>query len=128
MAIRHLNAHGKGEYTYDYNNDILLFKIKGREYATSLEFDNLVLDIDKEGFITGLQVFDASAVFRLSKLALNNIKEFEFKTTIENKVITVQLRFTPILRNKKLIRQGQDFVREAVDAGIKDSEVVCTVA
>ena len=46
MNGRHLAAEGKGEYTYDYLNDILLFKIKDRDYLKSLDFDNLIVDID----------------------------------------------------------------------------------
>lgn len=125
--MKHLNAPGKGEYSYDYEHDILLFKIRNRNYAMSIEFDNFIVDIDEEGFITGLRIFDASQVFKLSKVALNNLKSFEFHTRAENGVISVQLRFNCILRNS-VIKQGHDFVREATDSHIKNSEVVCTVA
>ena len=128
MTNKHLDARGKGEYTYDYRNDVLLFKIKEREYAISIDFDNLIVDIDKEDFITGLRIFDASKLFKLSKMALNNVRAFEFNTQVEDKIITIQLRFTAVLRNKPLINQGQDFVREALGSQIKDSEVLCTVA
>ena len=56
MTKRHLDAKGKGEYDYDYRNDILLFKIKDRNYLKSLEFENLVIDFDDKGFITGLRI------------------------------------------------------------------------
>lgn len=128
MESKNLDARGKGEYLYDYRNDILLFKIKNRDYAMSIEFENLVVDIDKEGFITGLRVFDASQIFKLSKLALSNVKGFEFNSKVEDKVITIQLRFTSVLRNKPVIKHGQDIVREASDSHIKNSEVLCTVA
>lgn len=128
MESRHLDARGKGEYTYDFRNDVLLFKIKDRDYAISIEFENLIVDIDTKGYITGLRLFDASQVFKLSKLALNNVKGFEFNTKVEDKVITIQLRFTSVLRNKPVISHGQDIVREASDSHIKNSEVLCTVA
>ena len=124
---KYLNAKGKGEYTYDYRNDILLFKTKNRDYLKSIDFDNIALDIDKEGFITGARVFDASKIFNLSKLALKNIKKFEFHSKAENRIITIQLRFTAMLRNKPVIKHGQDFIREAIHSKIKDSEVTCTV-
>jgi uncharacterized protein YuzE len=128
METRHLNAKGKGQYSYDYRNDLLLFKIKDREYAKSIEFDNLVVDIDKEGFITGLRVFDASKIFKLTKVALNKITNFEFYAKIEEKIITIQLRFTSMLRNKPIISHGQDFIREAVNSRVANSDVVCTEA
>ncbi|MFX1453073.1 MAG: DUF2283 domain-containing protein [Promethearchaeota archaeon] len=128
MKGRHLDAKGKGEYRYDYSNDIMLFKIRDRDYLKSIDFGNLIVDIDKDGFITGLRIFDASQVFQLSKLALNNLKGFEFHTRVEDKVITIQLRFTAVMRNKPVIKQGQDFIREAVQSQIKDSEVLCTIS
>lgn len=128
MESRHLDARGKGEYTYDYRNDILLFKIKNRDYDISIEFDNLIVDVDKEGFITGLRIFDASQIFKLSKLELSRVKGFEFNSKVEGKIITIQLRFTLVLRNKPVIKHGQDIVRESADSHIKNSEVLCTVA
>lgn len=128
MMNKYLDAKGKGEYKYDYKNDILLFKVKDRDYNMSLDFGNLIVDIDKEGFITGLRIFDASAIFKLSKLALNNVKQFEFNTKVENKIIKIQLRFSYILRNKPITSYGHDFVREAINSKIEDSEVISTVA
>jgi uncharacterized protein YuzE len=128
MKARHLDAKGKGEHSYDYRNDMLLFKIRNRDYQKSIDFDNIIIDIDTEGFITGIRVFDASKVFNLSKLALSKIQQFEFNARAEDKVISVQLRFTSVLRNKPIIKQGQDFVREAVGSNINDSEVLCSVS
>ena len=128
MNGRHLAAEGKGEYTYDYLNDILLFKIKDRDYLKSLDFDNLIVDIDKEGFITGMRIFDASKIFNIPKLALKNIKFFKFNARVEDKKVTIQLEFIPVLRNKPLIKQGQNLIREATGSEVRNSEVVCTVA
>ncbi len=125
---KHLNAKGKGEFVYDFRNDILLFKIKDRDYLKSIDFDNFTLDIDTEGFITGIRVFDATQIFGLSKVALKNIKKFEFNTHVEQKVITLQLKFTSIVRNKPVIMGSENFVREAMRSNIEDSELVCTAA
>jgi|SRR3989344_5922025 len=128
MTKKHLDARGKGEYTYDYPNDILLFKTKDRDYAKSLEFGNLIVDIDTEGFITGLRLFDASKILQLSKITLKNLKQFEFNTDVEDKIITIKLRFTCVIRNAPKIIQGQDFIREAINSSVPNSEVVCSVA
>ena len=128
MNGRHLAAEGKGEYTYDYLNDILLFKIKNRDYLKSLDFDNFIVDIDKEYFITGMRIFDASKIFNIPKLALKNIKSFRFNARVEDKKVTIQLEFIPVLRNKPLIKQGQNLIREAIGSEVRNSEVVCTVA
>src|SRR3989344_1295627 len=120
MKTKHLDATGKGLYSYDYLNNTLVFKIKDRDYDSSIEFGNLVADIDKEGFITGLRLFDASKVFGLSKISLKNLKDFKFDTKVEKNVVTIRLQFVCVLRNKPLIRQGQDFVREVQTENIKD--------
>ncbi len=125
---KHLDARGKGEFTYDYANDMLLFKVKDRDYGKSVDFDNIVVDFDKEGYITGLRVIDASKCFDLTKMALKGLQEFEFNSRVEDKVISIQLKFTLCERNKPKVVQRQDFIREAVDAEINDSESSCTVA
>jgi len=129
MKTRHLDAKGKGEYMYNFKNDILLFKIKNREYAKSIEFENIIVDIDKEGFITGLRIFDASQVFRLSKISLKNIKRFEFDASAEDRVIRIHLRFMASLRNKPYpIEIGENFEREALTAAVMNSRVEATAA
>lgn len=124
---RKLDAKGKGEYVYDYKNDIMIFRIKDRDYVGSLEFENLVVDIDTEGFITGLRIFDASKIFNFSKVALHSIKQFEFNSDVEDKIINIKLSFNAILRNKPILMAGQNFNRQALDSDINDSKVVCTV-
>src|SRR3989344_3253080 len=121
MKIRHLDARGKGEHTYDYNNDILLFKVKNRNYLKSIDFDNIIIDLDEEGYITGMRIMDASKILKLSKFDLKNIKNFTFEGTIEDKTVAVQLRFDYERRNKILAHHGQDFIREALDSKIRDS-------
>ena len=128
MTKKHLDARGKGEYTYDYPNDVLLFKTKDRDYSKSLKFGNLIVDINSEGFITGLRLFDASKILKLSKITLKNLKQFEFNADVEDKIVTIKLRFVCMVRNAPKIVQGQDIIREAISSSIQNSEVVCTVA
>lgn len=124
MEGKHLDAKGKGEVDYDYKNDTLFFKIKKRAYQKSLDFGDLVLDVDSEGFITGIQIFEASKIFNMDKNALLKVRRWEFNTKVENKVITVQLSFEVLKRNKVVARQN--FERETT-ARLQDSEVLCTI-
>lgn len=128
MKKRYLDAKGKGEQIYDFDNDILTFKVKDREYDKSIDFDNFVIDLDTEGYIIGIRIFDASKVFKIKKFGLKNINSFEFNSSIKDKIITVQLKFMYVLRNRQIAIQGQDFIREALHTKINDSEVLCTVA
>lgn len=97
---KHLDGTGKGVVLYDPHYDILTFKIKGRLYKKSIEFQNFVLDIDDKDFVTGVRIFDASKVFQKEKDALNNIISFDFKAAIEDNIITIMFTFISKVRNK----------------------------
>ena len=125
MEKKQLDARKKGACLYDDEHDILMFKTKGRDYAWSLEYDEFVLDIDTKGFVTGIRIFDATKVFDMTKEALKHVKNFIFKTKIEDKVLRVLLKFTS-LREKKPIEHSYGFERD-VREKINDVEVVCSV-
>lgn len=127
MKGKHLDGRGKGEVDYDYKNDILFFKTKGREYKKSIDFGNLVLDIDKEDFITGIQIFDASKMFKMAKEVLRNIKQWEFNAKTEENTIIIQLAFKALQRNKIMGTGTHNFERDA-PLKMENSEVLCTVA
>lgn len=124
--MKHLDGKGKGEMDYDYKNDILVFKIKDREYKKSIDFEDIILDLDKEGFITGVQIFDASKLFKMNKAALKNIKKWEFNTKVEDKNIIVQLTFEALQRNKVLVK-GTENIRREAQSPLAPREALCTI-
>ena len=85
---------------YYYVNDILFFKVKGREYDFSLEFQNMVFDIDKHKFITGIQIFDASKFLGIPRIYLREIPKWKFEARISKKIIEVRLFCQLKIRNK----------------------------
>ena len=126
MSPNHyLDARGKGEWSYDDNHDILFLKIREREYEKSIDFENLVIDIDTTGFATGIQLFDASQLLNSNKDALRKIKDWEFRIKIENNLITVQLMLNIAKRNRGLIQRGENFVRKSL-FNLKNGGVVCS--
>ena len=125
---KHLDARDKGEMAYDYREDILFFKIKDRYYQESLDLDDdIILDIDKEGYITGIQLFGASKLFNLDKITLKNIKKWEFFTKVKDNIITIKFMFEATKRNKKIVESRQNIVRET-DAHIQNSEALCKIS
>ena len=92
----------KGEMDYDFTNDILFFKVKNREYSKSVEFNNMVIDIDKENFVVGIQIFEASKLFLLSKIALRRVPDWQFQAKVMNKMIEIRLFFQVVYRNKPI--------------------------
>ena len=97
---RHLDASGKGEFLYDYEHDILTFKIKDMDYKMSVELQNFAIDIDTENFVTGIRIFDVSKISRIKKLLFKNLIRGEFKSSIKDNVISVRLNFVGKLRNR----------------------------
>jgi len=111
---RHLDGTGKGEFLYDYKYDILTFKIKEREYKMSFEFQNFVIDIDQENFVTGIRIFDASKVSGLEKHVFRNLFNGEFEASIKDNVISVRIKFVGKMRNKMLpiFTKEKDFIQQ----------------
>jgi uncharacterized protein YuzE len=118
----------KGEFDYDFVNDILFFKVKNREYEKSLEFDNLVIDLDEEGFIVGLQIFDASEYFRIKKLYLRAAVKWRFEARLEKisklkSRLEIRLMFQVSIRNK--IVQPEPIITQDVRGAHEDSRILC---
>jgi len=98
--MKHLNAIGKGVVDYDLAHDILFFKIKNRTYDRSLEINNIILDIDTKGYITGIQILEASDFFGTKHFHLKNTKKFKFQSRSERGKIEIRLTFEILVRNK----------------------------
>ena len=111
---------------YDYTEDTLFFKVKERDYDHSIELEDVVLDIDKEGYITGIQIFGASKMFNVDKDTLRNVQKWEFTVRTEGKIIFIQLIFE-MLRRNQIVERGQNLVRESSTL-LTDSEVRCAMS
>ncbi len=120
MKPRHLEA--KGEMDYDYVNDILFFKIKNREYAFSIEFHNMVVDIDEEMFIVGIQIFEASKFLRMTKQNLREIPKWRFSSKLENNTIEIRLDYQIKIRNK-ILEKNPIIIQENKSESLKPQMV-----
>jgi len=109
MKRRHLE--GRGEMDYDYVNDILFFKISEREYDFSIEFQNMVIDVDKDKFIVGIQIFDASKFLRMEKIRLKEIPKWKFYTKLEDNTIEIRLDYQLKIRNR-IIEKNPIIIQE----------------
>lgn len=113
-----------GEFDYDYKNDILLFKVKEREYSHSIELNRLIIDFDEEDFIVAIQIIGASSVFNLSREQLRGIKNFQMKCKVENGVIQIGIIFNMIVRSKPV--KFNPIIFERLE-NIPDSEIICEI-
>jgi uncharacterized protein YuzE len=122
LKSKHLEK--EGEMDYDYVNDILFFKVKDREYDFSFEFGNLVIDVDKEQFIVGVQMFEASKFLGLSKLYLKEIPKWQFTAKIEENVIELRLNYQVQVRNK--IYEKNPIIIQENKSGLPSPQMVQT--
>ena len=123
MKTHTKHLEGQGEVDYDYSNDILFFKVKNRKYSRSLEFENLVIDIDDQNFITGVQIFDASRFLKVNKESLREIPKWIFESAISGENIEIRLNYEVKVRNK-IVEKNPIIVREN-KTHLPNSEMIC---
>ena len=122
MKERHLEA--PGEFDYDLKNDILFFKVKNREYSRSIEMNNMVLDLDLKDFLVGLQIFEASKFFNMSKEMLRNIPNWKFSGRINNGTMEIRLNFQVKIRNK--IIEQNPIIIQPTNENLPNSYLTCS--
>ncbi len=116
-----------GSCVYDKSHDILIFKVDDRVYLESLEFDEFVIDMDTDGYLTGIRIFDATRVLQLPSYTLGKIRRFTFVAEADHGVITVRLKFTAAGRGGRgTVQHSHNFVREAPDV-VDSSATICTM-
>ncbi len=120
---KHLEA--AGEMDYDYVNDILFFKVKNREYSFSIEFQNMVIDVDEEKFIVGIQLFEASKFLEMSKINLREIPKWQFNAKIEKGVIELRLNYQLQIRNR--IYEKSPIIIQEDKSGLPSPQMVQTI-
>jgi len=119
------SIQGKGEADYDFKHDILFFKTKDRKYAKSIELlDNIVVDVDKEGFLVGIQIFDASEFLNLDKKELLSIPKWSFNANVyDGNKIDIRLIFRIKVRNK--IIEKNPIIAQQINQKLPNSEMIC---
>lgn len=119
------SIQGKGEVDYDFKHDVLFFKTKDRKYAKSIELlDSIVVDVDKEGFLVGIQIFDASEFLNLDKKELLSIPKWIFNANVyDGNKIDIRLVFQIKVRNK--IVEKNPIIAQQINQKLPDSEMVC---
>jgi len=115
----------EGEWDYDYVNDIMFFKVKNREYSYSIELKNMVIDVDSERLVTGLQIFGATKLFNLDKDLLRQIKNWKFEVNVEENTIELKLFFNIIRRNKVIIEKNPILI-QSINREMPNSKLTCS--
>ena len=119
------SIQGKGEVDYDFKHDILFFKTKDRKYAKSIELlDSIVVDVDKQGFLVGIQIFDASEFLNLDKKELLSIPKWSFNANVyDGNKIDIRLIFQIKIRNK--IIEKNPIIAQQINQKLPNSKMIC---
>ena len=126
MTDNERKLEAEGEMDYDYAEDILLFKVKDREYDFSMEFQNMVVDVDKEQFIVGIQIFDASKFLKMGKEHLRKITNWQFKAKLEDNEFRIDLYYQVVVRNKTVNNNIYPIIVQQ-DMGLPSPQTVSTI-
>jgi len=118
-----LNA--RGEADYDFENDILFFKVKNREYEMSVELDRFAIDIDDKNFVVGMQIFDASKFLDMPKDFLRTIKRWAFQATVAENRLEIRLMFQVLFRNRVI--EKNPIIIEPLRVPMPNSNMMCKV-
>ena len=65
---------------YDKEEDIL-FLSKGKKIQASIDVGDFIIDVDKRGFITGIEILNASENLKLDQLQLKELKKASMVVT-----------------------------------------------
>ena len=125
--MKEKKLQGKGEMDYDYVNDILFFKVSNREYDYSLEFQNMVIDIDEEQFIVGIQIFNASGFLHMGKTNLRQISGWKFQAQLTDKELRINLYYQVVTRNKTINNNIYSIIVQNTSGDIHRPQMVATV-
>ena len=93
-------------HDYDRENDILFFYLKNKHgYEFSEVLNKLfVLDFDKNRVPVGLEISNASKIFKTKKPFLNNIAGGDIEISINEKKIKISINLNVNIHLKKTIK------------------------
>lgn len=103
-------------FDYDFENDSLIFNSKSREYESSIDLGDIILDIGVDGIPVGAEILHASKLFNVQKSALKDFVKFKAEILVSEEEIEVKFFVTVLMRN--MITE-----RVAVSHGVNDINI-----
>lgn len=89
---------------YDSENDNLFFKSRSREYKSSIDFNNIILDIGIDGIPVGAEILNASKLFNVPKSAIKNIITFRAEFYVSEEIIKINFTMSVTISNRETER------------------------
>ncbi len=109
----------KGKVAYDFEDDIFSARPLKRKYDSSVQMGNFIFDLDKKGRVNGFEILNASKLFGIPKLFLQNMVSGKMSIEVNNKFIRVEINLKSLIRNAHRLsvlnveRVRPEFIRPA---------------
>jgi uncharacterized protein YuzE len=87
------------KFDYDFENDTIFFYGTDKKYKTSIDIDNIILDIGEDNSAIAIEILDASKKFSVPKSDLSNILHFNAEISISKETIKVVMKLVLKKRN-----------------------------
>ena len=87
----------KFKLNYDFDEDLLYMYSDSKKSSGSIEFGDLVIDLQKNGSVAGLEVFGASKYFseltnkKITKNDLSKIEKAELSMSTKNGTVIIKV-------------------------------------
>jgi uncharacterized protein YuzE len=82
-SIDYINYNLVDDDLFLYHNNI--------KYESSVDLGNVILDLDAEGSPIGLEILDASKLFKVPKSSLQNIQTVKAEISISSEIIEIKI-------------------------------------
>jgi len=83
-------AKSNTKIDYDKEEDIL-FLSKGRKVKASIDIGDFIIDVGMDGFITGIEILNASENLKLSEKQLVSLQEASMLVTYKPNYVVIYL-------------------------------------
>ena len=90
----------KAEVWYDFENDIFVGVPISREYDSSFQIGDFIFDLDKKKNVNGIELLNASKIFRIPKVFLKNMVSGKLDIIVSEEFIHVKLQIKSKVRNE----------------------------
>jgi uncharacterized protein YuzE len=87
------------KFDYDFENDTIFFYGTDKKYKTSIDIDDIILDVGEDNSVIAIEILDASKKFSVQKSDLSNILHFNAEISISKETIKVIMKLVIKKRN-----------------------------
>jgi uncharacterized protein YuzE len=87
------------KFDYDFENDTIFFYGTDKKYKTSIDIDDIILDVGEDNSAIAIEILDASQKFSVPKSDLSNILHFNAEISVSKETIKVIMKLVIKKRN-----------------------------